>query len=207
MPQRSIDERNQLVTANLRFARWAARRLAGWLEEIDPDWFDDVLQAARLGLVDAAEHWDERRGTFATCAYFWIRRRVVQCLRGRDLVRVPGHFGGEARRAAQVTVGGLPQGHDEAHPFDVVPDDRAGPLTQAEADELADQVHASLRCLSQRSRRVLERRFGLGGGEPATLSEVGAELGVMRERVRQVQAEALEDLARRAPQLAEHLAG
>jgi RNA polymerase nonessential primary-like sigma factor len=51
--------------------------------------------------------------------------------------------------------------------------------------------------LSERHRLVIERRYGLGGHEVATLEELAAMLGVTRERVRQIQAEALEKLRSR----------
>jgi RNA polymerase nonessential primary-like sigma factor len=51
--------------------------------------------------------------------------------------------------------------------------------------------------LSQRQRTVIERRYGLNGLDAATLEEIAAELGVTRERVRQIQAEALEKLRAR----------
>jgi RNA polymerase primary sigma factor len=44
-------------------------------------------------------------------------------------------------------------------------------------------------------RRVLSLRFGLNGEPPQTLEEVGNGLGITRERVRQIEAEALERLA------------
>jgi RNA polymerase nonessential primary-like sigma factor len=43
---------------------------------------------------------------------------------------------------------------------------------------------------------VLSRRYGLGGVEPGTFDEVSAELGLTRERVRQIQIEAIERLRR-----------
>ena len=48
--------------------------------------------------------------------------------------------------------------------------------------------------LPERQRRVIERRYGLNGTEVATLEQLAGELGVTRERVRQIQAEALEKL-------------
>jgi RNA polymerase primary sigma factor len=55
--------------------------------------------------------------------------------------------------------------------------------------------------LNERMRNVIELRFGLAGKAPQTLEEVGAELGVTRERVRQLEARALRELQAAAPQL------
>ena len=51
--------------------------------------------------------------------------------------------------------------------------------------------------LSARHRTVIERRYGLNNCEAATFEEIARDLGVTRERVRQVQAEALEKLRTR----------
>ena len=48
--------------------------------------------------------------------------------------------------------------------------------------------------LNEKQREVLARRFGLLGYEPATLEDVGREIGLTRERVRQIQVEALRRL-------------
>ena len=50
-------------------------------------------------------------------------------------------------------------------------------------------------------RHVLERRFGLDGRPPQTLEEVGAGLGITRERVRQLESRALRELRTVAPDL------
>ena len=48
--------------------------------------------------------------------------------------------------------------------------------------------------LNDKQRSILARRFGLLGYEPSTLEEVGCEVGLTRERVRQIQVEALKSL-------------
>ena len=51
-----------------------------------------------------------------------------------------------------------------------------------------------LDCLTGKQRAVVERRFGIHGFEKRTLEQVGAEIGVTRERVRQIQMDALAHL-------------
>jgi RNA polymerase primary sigma factor len=70
----------------------------------------------------------------------------------------------------------------------------------AEMLRSAELQHA-LAQLSERMRHVLELRFGLTGAAPKTLEEVGSELGVTRERVRQLESRALRELQVAAPEL------
>ena len=63
------------------------------------------------------------------------------------------------------------------------------------------ELKEALSSLNERMRHVLELRFGLNGQVPRTLEEVGAELGVTRERVRQLESRALRELQAVAPDL------
>jgi RNA polymerase primary sigma factor len=65
------------------------------------------------------------------------------------------------------------------------------------------QVESALMELNARERQVLRMRFGLEDGRDRTLGEIGEELGVSRERVRQIEAEALAKL--RHPKLRNRL--
>jgi RNA polymerase primary sigma factor len=99
-----------------------------------------------------------------------------------------------------------PVGDGESHFVDILEDMNA----ELPHDSLAyRQRHAFLReavsALSERARRVLEARFGLGDREPATLEQVGSEIGVTRERVRQIEARALRELEMTRPDLRDFL--
>jgi RNA polymerase primary sigma factor len=63
------------------------------------------------------------------------------------------------------------------------------------------ELRTALDRLTERMRHVLELRFGLSGSAPKTLEEVGADLGVTRERVRQLESRALRELQAAAPDL------
>jgi RNA polymerase nonessential primary-like sigma factor len=79
--------------------------------------------------------------------------------------------------------------------IDTIPDEKTDDPTETLQDE---NVHANIEewllQLNDKQREVVERRFGLHGYSISTLEEVGREIGVTRERVRQIQMDALKRL-------------
>ena len=79
--------------------------------------------------------------------------------------------------------------------LDIIADDLGkGPETKITDDDINQNIVHWLEQLNPKQREVLARRFGLLGYEPSTLENVGAEIGLTRERVRQIQVEALRRL-------------
>ena len=70
----------------------------------------------------------------------------------------------------------------------------ADPAELASLTFLKEQMQQVLGTLTDRERRVIELRFGLDGGRPLTLEEVGKEFHVTRERIRQIESKALRKL-------------
>jgi RNA polymerase nonessential primary-like sigma factor len=80
---------------------------------------------------------------------------------------------------------------------DAIADDNAvDPSALLQANEVGNLVNCWVEQLPDKQRRVLERRYGLGGGETSTLEEIAADMNLTRERVRQIQIEALDQLRR-----------
>lgn len=80
---------------------------------------------------------------------------------------------------------------------EVVADESAvSPSDAAELSSLRDHLDVALSHLTPRERRVIELRFGLAGGRAHSLNEIGDELHVSRERVRQIEREAVGKLRR-----------
>lgn len=86
---------------------------------------------------------------------------------------------------------------DKSTLSEFIADDTILPPDQQSARRiLADQIHEILNDLSEKERKILEMRHGLKKGIMHTLEEVGREFGVTRERIRQIEAKALERIRR-----------
>jgi len=101
-----------------------------------------------------------------------------------------------------------PVGDGESLFSDMVEDVNAPrPDDHVAGDERRRQLEEALDSLNERTRRVIEARFGLGDRDPATLEQVGTEIGVTRERVRQIETRALRELEAKNPALKDFLHG
>lgn len=89
-----------------------------------------------------------------------------------------------------------PMGRDSDNSLlDAIPDENnTDPVLLLQDDDVKGNIEDWLNQLTDKQREVVERRFGLNGHDVATLEEVGASIGVTRERVRQIQIEALRKL-------------
>ncbi len=73
-------------------------------------------------------------------------------------------------------------------------EERISPEDSAANQILKEQLASIISTLSEREQKIIKLRFGIGGGRPHTLEEVGAEFSVTRERIRQIEAKALSKL-------------
>jgi RNA polymerase primary sigma factor len=99
-----------------------------------------------------------------------------------------------------------PVGDGESLFGDLIEDVRASAPLELTADKArAEELGEALGTLEPRLRRVVTLRFGLSGDKPYTLDQIGADVGVTRERVRQLETRALRELRLAAPGLAHYL--
>ncbi len=100
-------------------------------------------------------------------------------------------------RSAQTPVSlETPAGYDEESEFGHFLADKNMPLPAAAAESVSREAALKncLDSLGDRQRRVLELRYGLDGGRPHTLQEVGVVFNVTRERIRQIESQSLRQL-------------
>ncbi|HEY1074953.1 MAG TPA: RNA polymerase sigma factor RpoD [Patescibacteria group bacterium] len=131
------------------------------------------------------------------------QRRLVQEL-GREpspeeiakAMKIPVDKVEHIMKISQETVSlEAPVGEEEDSALgDFIPSTEHGPEEQAIYQLLRDHVSEFLQYLSPREQKILRMRFGLDDGRTHTLEEVGEEFGVTRERIRQIEAKALQRL-------------
>ena len=136
--------------------------------------------------------------------YLRVARQLAQTLdhepTAEDIAQAMGKSVTEVKRMLQlnerVASVDTPIGKDEYRSLlDAIPDDNNIDPSQLLQDaDLNEKLDQWLDQLNDKQRIVVKRRFGLGGLEKATLEQVGNEIGVTRERVRQIQIDALRRL-------------
>ena len=136
--------------------------------------------------------------------YLRVTRQLTQSLdhepSAEEIAQVMGKSVADVKRMLQlnerVASVDTPIGKDEDRSLlDAIPDDNNPDPSQLLQDaDLNEKLDLWLDQLNDKQRIVVKRRFGLGGQEKATLEQVGNEIGVTRERVRQIQIDALRRL-------------
>jgi RNA polymerase nonessential primary-like sigma factor len=95
----------------------------------------------------------------------------------------------------RVTSVDVPAGKDYERPLiESISDERSSPTERLQEDSIRNNISNWVMQLSEKQREVICRRYGLCGYENSTLEQVAQELGVTRERVRQIQMDALKRL-------------
>lgn len=171
----------------------------------------DLFQEGIIGLHKAVFRFDSTRGIrFSTYATFWIRQAMRKCLTDKArLIRVPqavqeelrkaknSYEPAEADRIRRILSGTVLFSHGESDDssdrfsFDIK-DPSTPELGEAlRMRRMPQAVQDALLRLDSRQRAVVQRRFGLAGDRPQTLEEIGVHLNLSRERIRQIEQEAL----------------
>jgi RNA polymerase primary sigma factor len=103
----------------------------------------------------------------------------------------------QARQASRtVTSLDRPVGEDGETAFgELMPSERPAPEEEVETSRRAAILRRAVADLPEREREVVILRYGMDGGEPAPLREIGRRLGITQERVRQIESRALARLA------------
>lgn len=213
-PADSVAARNELVLHNLGLvgtaAAWHVRRSG-----LD---YDDLFSEGVLGLIAAIAHYDPdthhtRFSTYASPTVFSALKRYVA---GSALVRVPNYLQareyrdsprlGERRQANRARCIARGQAALEAPrslgPAADAADPAPSPLDALVASESSAKVHEAMGRIPPLQAYILAHRHGLCGLAPRTVHSVAVELGLCRERIRQLEVLATAELGRKIQTLA-----
>src|SRR5471030_3083295 len=153
----------------------------------------DMIEEGNIGLMRAIDKFEPERGfRFSTYATWWIRQSIERAIMNQArTVRLPVHM---VRELNQILRGKYHLEAQHHNGKDATAEDSAD--ARAEHHEMTVLVRDRLTTLPDEQRIVIMRRFGLDNDDPATLETLAEEMGVTRERVRQIQQEALIKLKR-----------
>jgi RNA polymerase primary sigma factor len=180
----------ELICSNLRFVISIAKKYQHQGVALA-----DLINEGNVGLMRAAMRFDESRGVkFISYAVWWVRQAIVQALSEfSSPVRIPANRFGTApiaRGYLSLDTNGRPS--DDGKLLDILPDESSpAPDEEVTTNSLSATIDEALSRLSPREALVIRRYFGFDGREGITLEEIGVELGVTRERVRQIKERAL----------------
>ena len=218
----------KLVKANLRFVVSVAKQYQNQGITLP-----DLINEGNLGLMKAAQRFDETRGfKFISYAVWWIRQAILQALAEQSrIVRLPVNKIGSINRINRAfarleqTYEREPSSQEIADMLEMIPEDvkealktngrtvsMDAPISSEEDNTMYDvipsndapspdknlineslsyEIERALCTLSPRESKVLKLYFGLGMKHPFTLEEIGEELSLTRERVRQIKEKAI----------------
>jgi RNA polymerase primary sigma factor len=172
LQEESLVVKNQIIRANLRLVVSIAKKYIGTEQG-----FFELVSDGNVSLIRAVEKFDFSRGNkFSTYASWAVMKNFARSIPGERQQRDRFRTGQD-----DIFLGAADARSDE-HEVET--------SQQHSQETVRDLLHR----LEDRERRILVRRFGLDGEAEQTLEQLGRDLGITKERVRQIEARAREKL-------------
>ena len=189
------DERalSKLVEANLKFVVSVARQYKGKGVEME-----DLISEGNIGLMKAAAKFDASKGVrFVNFAVVYIRQAIEKAIDQQGgLYQIPKDVKQEVvRQQAQPLSVDAPLGHRSNMSLLSVLVNKDAPLAdeRVHSEAIEDAIEFALGTLDKRDRQVINSFFGINQ-EHETMAEIAEDLGLKRERVRQIRDKAVRKL-------------
>ena len=179
-----LTARDKLIKSNLKFVASVARSYQGLGLS-----YSDLIAEGNYGLMKAMDKFDYEKG-YKTISYsvWWIKQSILEALKERAGIE------GES----------LPEDFEKQSGCDADELENAGIVEEEyivnafsddfKSDEMKKVISMLIGCLTEREQAVISDYFGLYTDEGMTLEEIGNNMGLTKERVRQIKEKALKKL-------------
>ena len=180
--QRAIEVGNQIAESNFRLAASIIRQKVGLKDE-------EKLSDAYMDVMKAVDYFDYTRGLkFSTYTTWIIHRTLIRTWQSQQRERERGFFFVDTDTMGENFVSSS-HGHEQEQQYQI---DKQTVAYLLDHCGLASGDENDL----QRRQYILTHRFGLGQARSMTLEEIGKELGISKERVRQLESSSIKNILR-----------
>lgn len=168
---------NKLVAHNLKFVVNIAKK---YRDRGVP--FSDLISEGNMGLIHAAEKFDgEKNIKFISYAIWWIKNSILECI---EKYAVKNETTSDDYTFINCT--------NALNESELINEEFESQLLDIQSRQ--DSINVLMNCLKEREKKILILFYGLNGGKEMTLDEVGSEMNLTMERVRQIKDSAINKL-------------
>lgn len=224
IPKEAYSARDKVIRANLRFVFDIAKEYQGMGAPLE-----EIVAVGNEGLFEAIDRFDQTRGfKFISYAVWWIRQKMLEYISENKIIRLPLNRVGEDNKKRQSEFGAseelvasgeldninaatvvslqAPINEDGDEQIMLIKDVSlpADALVNDKLQNLKDDFEKILQTLDKRDRFIVTAYYGLDT-QKLNLEEIGEELDLTRERVRQLKDKAITKIRSRSKKLFAYL--
>lgn len=177
-----LSARDKLITSNLKFVASVAKGYQGRGLS-----YADLIAEGNCGLLKAFDKFDYKKG-YKTISYsvWWIKQAILDALERRNGIdgdELPYDYEKQSCDDEDIAIVDIPKNNDF-----IEDDDKANSL-----EEIKNMAYTLVETLTEREQNIIMDYYGMSGNTK-TLEEIGDDLGLTKERVRQIKEKALKKL-------------